>query len=83
MSVVKVYGMNGCEDTQATLNNLDSLGVDFEYVDLEQDQESEQWVKQFNGGKRVTPTLDVEGLILVNPDECELETCVREKHLMG
>jgi hypothetical protein len=52
-------------------------------VDLEQDQQSEEWVKQNNGGKRVTPTLDVLGSILVNPDECELETCMREKHLMG
>jgi glutaredoxin len=83
MSVVKVYGMNWCEDTQATINNLDSLGVDFDYVDLEQDRQSEAWVKQFTGGKRVTPTLDVQGSILVNLDECELETCMREKHLMG
>ena len=83
MSAVKVYGADWCEDTRATLNNLDSLGVQYQYVDVEQDPQAQDWVKQQNGGKQKTPTLDISGQVLVEPDERELEQALRGKGLMS
>ena len=80
---VKVYGADWCEDTQATRNNLDSLGVPYQYIDVEQDARAQEWVKQQNGGKQKTPTLDIAGQVLVEPDERELELALRDKGLMG
>jgi mycoredoxin len=83
MNTPKVYGANWCEDTEATRNHLDSLGVRYEYVDVEQDAAACAWVKQQNGGKQKTPTVDIGGQILVEPDERELEAALRGKGLMG
>ena len=83
MNEVKVYGANWCEDTHATRNSLDSLGVQYQYIDVEQDRRAQDWVKAQNGGKQKTPTVDIDGQILVEPDERELELALRAKGLMG
>ena len=83
MNQVKVYGADWCEDTQATLNHLDSFGVPYQYVNVEKDPGAQDWVKQQNGGKQKTPTLDIDGQVLVEPDERELELALRGKGLMS
>jgi len=83
MNGVKVYGTEACEDTSATCNNLDSLGVPYEYIDVEADAKAQAWVKQQNGGKQQTPTVDINGRILIEPDERELEEALRGTGLMG
>jgi glutaredoxin len=83
MNEVKVYGADWCEDTKATRNHLDSFGVPYQYVDVEQDRRAQDWVKQQNGGKQKTPTLDIGGQVLVEPNEQELELALRGKGLMA
>lgn len=80
---VKVYGADWCEDTHATRGHLAGFGVPYEYVNVEQDPAAQAWVKQQNGGKQKTPTVDVGGQILVEPDETELATALRGKGLMS
>jgi glutaredoxin len=74
MNEVKVYGADWCEDTQATRNHLDSLGVAYQYINVERDAGAEEWIKRQNGGKRQTPTVDIGGKVLV---ESELEEALR------
>jgi glutaredoxin len=76
---VKVYGADWCEDTQATLSQLDNFGVQYHYVNVEQDPQAQEWVKKQNGGKQKTPTLNIDGQVLVEPDEQELELALRGK----
>jgi glutaredoxin len=83
MSKVTVYGANWCEDTEATLKDLDSLGVPYDYVDVDQDPAAQDWVKRQNRGKQRTPTLDIDGQILVEPDRRDLEQALRGKGLLG
>jgi mycoredoxin len=83
MSEITVYGADWCEDTQATRNHLDSLGVPYRYVNVERDASAEEWVKQQNGGKRKTPTVDIEGKVLIEPNERELEEGLRGRGLMS
>jgi glutaredoxin len=83
MENVKVYGTGWCEDTEATRNHLDSLGVPYQYIDIEQDQEATAWVKQQNNGKQQTPTVDIRGKILIEPTDQELEQALRGTGLMG
>jgi glutaredoxin len=82
MSRVKVYGTDWCEDTQATRNQLDSLGVPYDYINIEKDPKATDWVKRQNGGKQKTPTVDIEGQILVEPDEPQLEAALHGRGLM-
>jgi glutaredoxin len=73
MAGVKVYGADWCHDTERTLNHLRNLNVPHDYVDIERDPEARAWVREQNGGKEKKPTVDVEGRILSQPANEELD----------
>ena len=83
MNDVKVYGADWCGDTRATRFYLDSVGVPYEYLNVDQDTKAQAWVKAQNGGKHKLPTVDLGGQILVIPDEVELEDALRGKGLIN
>jgi glutaredoxin len=44
--MVEVYGADWCRDTQRMRRHLDNLGITYQYLDVEQDQQASAWVKQ-------------------------------------
>ena len=44
--MVKVYGADWCGDTKRVLKYLDALGLDYQYIDVEQDAEASEWVQE-------------------------------------
>ena len=80
---VKVYGADWCEDTRHTLAFLERLGVQYEYVNVEQDERAALWVREHNGGEERKPTVDVAGQILSTPTDHELTSALRERGLMA
>lgn len=80
---VQVYGADWCEDTHATRNHLNNFGVQYQYVNIDKDPSAQEWVKQQNGGKQRTPTVNIGGDILVEPSEGELALLLRSKGLMA
>lgn len=54
---IRVYGADWCPDTQRTRRQLESLGVAYEYVDVERNDDASRQVEEWNGGRRVTPTV--------------------------
>ncbi len=80
---VKVYGADWCADTRRTLDLLDKLGVNYDYVNVEQDEDAARWVREHNDGKEQKPTLDVAGQILSVPSDRELTSALRERGLMA
>jgi glutaredoxin len=83
MNPIKVYGTNWCEDTEATRHHLDALGVPYQYIDIEQDPAATAWVKQQNHGKQQTPTVDIQGTILIEPSDQDLEQALRGRGLIS
>ena len=83
MSTVKVYGADWCGDTRATRNQLDSLGVQYQYLNIDRDPAAKEWMLKQNGGKQKLPTVDVGGEVLSIPDEIELEEALRGRGMMG
>lgn len=83
MLQVKVYGADWCADTRQTLAFLDGLGVAYNYIDIEQDEQAAAWVREHNDGKERKPTVDVAGQILSTPSEHELTSALRERGLMA
>lgn len=77
MNKVKVYGADWCEDTRRTLRHLDESGVDYDYVDIEQDEEAARWVREQNDGKERKPTLEVGGRVLSVPSNEELDAALK------
>ncbi len=85
-SGISVYGVDQCEDTQRTMRHLDELGADFRYVNLDRDSESDRFVKEHNGGRRITPTVVIAAAgyrrILAEPDNDELDFELDRAHLL-
>ena len=83
METVKIYGADWCKDTQRTLELLRNLGVVYEYIDIEQDKQALQWVKDQNNGKEKKPTVKLGKQILSTPDSEELENALRKHGLIS
>ena len=64
---IKVYGADWCSDCVVAKRFLDSKGVEFEYIDITDNQQAIALVEQINNGKRVIPTLMVDGVSFTNP----------------
>jgi glutaredoxin len=83
MEKVKVYGANWCGDSQRTLEQLEKLGVAYDYIDIEQDEQAAQWVREQNDGKERKPTVKLGEQILSTPSNQELETALRKNNLIN
>ena len=64
---IKVYGADWCLDCVSTKKFLDSKGVDYEYIDIPDNKEAIALVEQINNGRRVIPTIMVDGVSYTNP----------------
>jgi mycoredoxin len=82
MERVKVYGADWCGDTKRARKQLDALGVVYDYVNVEEDEQAARWVKEQNGGKERKPTLKVGEQVLSVPNEEELESALRGNGLL-
>ena len=66
---VVVYSADWCGDCRRTKRQLGEAGVSFSEVDIERDARAEALVLQHSGGRRVVPTLELDGrLWAFNPD---------------
>lgn len=82
MERIKVYGADWCGDTQRTLRLLDNSGVDYDYINVEQDAQASDWVKEQNNGKERKPTVKLGSRVLSVPSDEEMESALREEGLM-
>ena len=76
---VKVYGADWCGMTRRTLSHLDDMGVEYEYINVDNDREASEWVKQHNNGKEKKPTVDIDGRVITYPTNSELEELLSPK----
>ena len=83
MSNLRIYGTNWCEDTQHTRQHLDALGVSYDYINIESNPRARDWVKQHNAGKEKTPTVDLAGMIMSEPNDLDLDQALRQHGLMA
>jgi len=64
---IKVYGADWCPDCVNAKNFLSSKGIDFEYIIITNNDEAIAFLEKANNGKRIIPTLVVDGEIYTNP----------------
>jgi len=64
---IKIYGADWCPDCVMTKNFLSSKGIDFEYIIITENVEAIAFLEKENNGKRIIPTLVVDGKIYTNP----------------
>jgi glutaredoxin len=75
---VSVYGSRQCADTTRALQWLDSNQVQYEFKDLDESPELNQYVADLNDGKRVMPAIQIDNEILINPSDRELAAAVQQ-----
>ncbi len=74
---VTVYSTTWCPDCKRTKKWLTDHDVAFRDVDVEEHPEANALITKYGYGKRVIPTLDVDGRIYINPKPDEL-ACIFE-----
>jgi mycoredoxin len=81
-SQVVIYGSNWCGYTVRALRQLDQLGVEYVYVDVDRDAEAEERIASWNNGRAIRPTFDMDGEIFVNPSPPVLEAELKTRGLL-
>ncbi len=64
---IKLYGAAWCQDSERVKNFLSENKIDYEYINVEIDKEASSLLEGMNNGKRITPTLVVNGTSFANP----------------
>jgi thioredoxin reductase (NADPH) len=75
---VTVYGSRACPDTTRAIRFLDSKRVPYEFKDVDETPEYNDYIAGLNGGKRVMPTIRVNNVHLINPSDDELGKSVEQ-----
>ena len=75
---ITLYGTETCRFTNRARGQLDSLGLAYDFIDLEQDRSEDARLRQGSGGRRQTPTVEIDydgkKRRLVQPNDWQLET---------
>jgi glutaredoxin len=69
---VTVYGSRTCPDTGRATRYLDQHQIAYEFKDVDESPELNDYVAGLNHGKRVIPAIRVNNETLINPSEEKL-----------
>jgi mycoredoxin len=73
-NIITIYATEWCGDCRQARKIIDKLRVPYRWVDIDDDQQAEQFVKRTNQGMRSVPTIVFpDGDILVEPSNLQLE----------
>ena len=64
---IKIYGADWCSDCLVAKRFLDEKGIKYEYIIITDNDDAITFLEKLNNGKRVIPTLDIDGEIYTNP----------------
>jgi mycoredoxin len=75
--LITVYGTTWCKDCHLAKAVLRLNGVDYKWVDIDQEPSAVEVVLRLNGGRMMVPTiLFPDGRVLVEPSRRELEAAL-------
>ncbi|WP_190808834.1 FAD-dependent oxidoreductase [Flagellimonas sp. S3867] len=72
MNKIKLYGADWCPDCRRAKAFLKENQIDFEFVDVDLDLHATALVEKVNNGKRIIPTVIINGKSYTNPDNSTL-----------
>ena len=76
-SKIKLYGAEWCSKTSMIRNYLQSRWIEFDYFDVESDEEAAEELRALYHGKLKFPTVAAEGQVLKNPSIAELNKSLK------
>ena len=69
---VQLFGADWCPDCRRAKSFLRDNGINFEFIDVDTNDWATQKVEEINNGKRIIPTILIDGKPYTNPDNTEL-----------
>ena len=73
MDKIKFYGTMWCSDCHRSKEFLDTNKIDYEYTDVDENQEFAKYITKINNGLQRVPTIIFpDGSILVEPTNQQL-----------
>jgi glutaredoxin len=76
MTFVKMYSADWCYDCQAMLSLFEEKNITYEVVNIDHEPQAIDRLKQICGGKKIVPTLEIEGQVYINPTLESLSTII-------
>ena len=68
MNKITFYGADWCSDCRRAKTFLKENNISYDFVDVELDESATRLVESINNGKRIIPTLIINGKSYTNPD---------------
>jgi mycoredoxin len=76
---IKFYGTSWCPTSRRAKKFFIKKGIDFEWINIDEDPAGREYVLKVNNGYRSVPTIVFpDGEILVEPSNRELEQKLRQ-----
>jgi thioredoxin reductase (NADPH) len=72
MNTLKLYGADWCPDCRRAKAYLKENNIDFDFIDVDLDKEATALVEKINNGKRIIPTINLNGKTFTNPNNAVL-----------
>lgn len=75
MNEITIYGARWCKNTQAIIQYLRDQNIPYTLLEIDDDEKGKEYsrvVMEINQGKRITPTLVINGENYANPSQKEL-----------
>lgn len=76
MTKLKMYGADWCPDCRRAKSFLKHHQIEFDYIDVDLDKDATKKVESINNGKRIIPTLIIDGKSYTNPDNVKLASAL-------
>lgn len=79
---VTMFGAEWCGDCRRTKKQLDELGVDYTYIDLEQDVAAADVAREISGRTQIPVVVYSDATHHVEPSNADVESKLRELSLI-
>jgi len=80
--MVRVFGTGANTLTQSVRQHLGMLNIPFEFIDIDANEDARAWVRDVNNGVERVPTLDIDGIIVTQPDDENLVAALMQRQLV-
>lgn len=71
--IVKLFGADWCPDCRRAKRYLSDNKINYQFIDVDEHKWATQMVEEINKGKRIIPTLLIDGKPYTNPDNATLK----------
>jgi mycoredoxin len=79
---IRMYGAAWCSDCRRTQAQLDGLGIDYDYVDIEGENDGAEVAERISGRKNIPVVVYPDGSHQVEPSNADVEGRLRELALL-